>query len=252
MRFNSSKFMFNNIHCSMKNTSLIWGDNDFIEYGLTYNSGMELDGVSWKSKTNTPETITLHIVYEKNGIAQVWTKAKIKEIESWLLTNDFAPFISDDDKNITYYLKAINSVRRFNPKMMGWLEIEFQPMNNCGYMKQVINLKNAARFLNMRNIPALTIVNQSDFDKPSYPVFEIKGLNGKVEFINTSTGVTFDITGNGNIVVDHKMKTIFDSEGNNLIANSNRRWMYFNKGENKLQVVGDCDVSITSYYEVRV
>lgn len=252
MRFNSDKFSFNNIHCKTKKVSLLWGDDTFIEYGLSINNPINYDGLNWKKEDNQPDTIMLHIVFEENDIAQVWTKEKIKDIESWLVTDDFAPFVSDDNTNVTYYLKAANVIRRFEANMKGWLEVEFQPISNYGYINQNITLKNTARFMNMKNIPAMTIVNQSDLNTPNYPVIEITNLSGEVSINNLTTNTNLTVTGSGNITVDNKMKTVLDSGGNNLLKDCNRQWIYLNPGENRIQVVGNCSISFKAQYEVRV
>lgn len=253
MKFNSDKFSFNNIHCSTKNVSLLWGDDAFIEYGLNIDKPIEYDGLNWKAiKDNRPETVKLHIIYEINDVAQVWTKEKIRDIESWLVTDEFAPFISDDDKNVTYYFKVVNIVRKFDSRMLGWLEVEFQPIANSGFVNKRVVLKDAARFMKMRNIPALTIVNESDFNYKNYPILKISNLVGEVTFNNLTTGKALTVKGHGKVTVDNKMKTIFDEEGNNLLSQSNREWLYLNKGVNKIQVIGDCSVELIAQYEVKM
>lgn len=254
MRFNSDKFSLNGIHCSSKQVSLLWGDDDFIEYGLNFNKQMEYDGLSWKTKNNDqPETIKLNIIYEVNNIARIWTKEKIKDIENWLKTDDFIPFISDDDRNITYYFKTVNIVRRLNAGMEGWLEVEFQPMSNSAYINQNITLRNPARFLKMKNIPALTINNEGDSNEPYYPIIKVIGLNGELRLVNNTNNNTFTINGTGNITIDNKIKTVFDDNGSNLIMNSNRKWLSLNKGVNQIQVIGNCEsISFISQYEVSI
>lgn len=252
MKFNSDKFSFNNIHCSSKQVSLLWGDETFIEYGLNINKPLSYDGSNWKEENEKPQTITLHITHEKNNIAEVWSVEKIREIESWLVTEDFVPFVSDDNENIIYYFKVVNIVRKFNQEMKGWLEVEFQPMNNYGYIIQNITLRNVARFLKKKTIPYMSIVNKSDLNKPYYPVIKIDRLDGDLTINNITTGQTFTISGQGDITIDNKMKTVMDSDGNNLINSCNRKWMYLDKGENKIQVVGDCTITFMSQYEVRI
>ena len=48
------------------------------------------------------------------------------------------------------------------------------------------------------------------------------------------------------------MGTITDSEGNNLILNSNRKWIELEKGSNLIAVDGDCDITFKSYFPVMV
>ncbi|MGL4801856.1 MAG: hypothetical protein ACRC18_06295 [Cetobacterium sp.] len=251
MKFNSDKFSFDNTHCSMKNVSLLWGNDMFIQYGLNYKSSLSYDKLNWKSEVDTPDTFTLQVVYEKNNIPLAWTPSKIRDIESWLITDYFAPFISDDNKDVTYYLKVVNITRNFDAVMRGWLEVEFQPMSHYGYITQNITLKNAARFKDMKSPPAMTIVNQSDLNRPYYPVVKIRNLNGEVSISNITTNKTLVVNGQGDITIDNAMKTVIDSEGNNLIGDCNRQWIHFNQGSNKIQVIGDCDITFISKYEVR-
>lgn len=252
MRFNSDKFSFNGIHCSTKEVSLLWGKEMFIDYGLNINYQLKYDGISWELKDEQPETITLHIVHEVDNIPKVWTREKIRDIESWLISEDFLPFVSDDNLNVSYYLKVVNIVRKFNSQMMGWLEVEFQPFKNCGFINKTISLKNAARFLNMKTPPSLTINNESEIEDINYPIIKIKNLNGEVRFNNLTTGKELTVTGNGNIIIDNKMKTIYDENGLSLLTESNRNWLFLSRGINKIQVTGNCDVDFDFKFEVRI
>ena len=49
-----------------------------------------------------------------------------------------------------------------------------------------------------------------------------------------------------------EFKLKFIKFGNNLINSCNRKWIYLDKGENKIQVVGDCTITFMSQYEVRI
>lgn len=253
MRFNSDKFSLNGVHCSEKQVSLLWGDDQFIEYGLTFDKPVEFDGLTWKDKNNEqPDPIKLNIIYDVDNLAKKWTKEKLEDIESWLITDDFVPFVSDDDLDVTYYLKTVNILRRLDANMKGWLEVEFQPISNFGYINQNIIVRNTARFLNMKSIPSLSIINKSNLNKPYYPIIKISNLNGEISIVNQTTDTTFTLEGEGNITIDNKMRTIFDDKGNNLLMSSNRKWIFLEKGVNKIQVMGDCNISFISKYEVRI
>ena len=45
---------------------------------------------------------------------------------------------------------------------------------------------------------------------------------------------------------------ITNENGDNLLQFSNREWLYFVQGNNKIQVLGDCDITFMSQYEVRM
>lgn len=254
MRFNSDKFSFNGIHCDEKDVSLTWGDDKFIKYGLNVKREVSYDGINWISKNDIQtDTINLSIIYEKNNVAQVWDKEKLRDIENWLMTEDFAPFISDDDEETTYYLKTVQIDRMLDPEMRGWLEVEFQPVSSYGYINQSVILRNASRFLNVKNVPSLKIINKSDLKDPYYPIIKITDLNGEITIANTTTNTTFVLVGEGNITIDNKTKTIKGDNGKCFLASSNREWIFFNQGLNNIQVLGDCNnVSFISQYEVRV
>lgn len=254
MRFISDKFSLDGIHCSEKDVSLTWGEDAFINYGLEYKKELDYDGINWtKNADGQPSTIKLNIAYEIDNVAQTWDKEKLRDIENWVMTEDFVPFISDDDEDTTYYLQGVNTVRRMNADMKGWLEVEFQPMSSYGYKNQTVTLRNTSRFLDMKNTPYLRIINLSDLKDPYYPIIKIVGLNGEISIINATTNKTFTLSGSGNIVIDNKTKNIRRDDGKYFLAQSNREWIYFNQGLNNIQVLGDCEsVSFISQYEVRV
>lgn len=254
MRFVSDKFTLDGIHCSEKDVSLAWGEDDFISYGLEFKSNLDFDGLNWFSSTSEkPDTIKLNIVYEIDNIAQVWDEEKIREIENWVLTDDFIPFISEDNEDTIYYFKGIKVVRKMNAQMEGWLEVEFQPLSNFGYKKQISTIRNTEKYLESEIPPSLRVINQSDVKKPYFPVIKIKGLKGRMEIKNVTTDKTLELTSEGNITIDNKMKTIYNDKNEYLLMNSNREWLYLNQGLNIIQAIGVCDsISIISQYEVRV
>ena len=108
--------MFNDI--GVEYTSDISIENDLVEYNPYYtesfseSSDIELNLVIYDS--TTMEAIDIDLV-------------DMEQIMDWLCTENFAPFISDDDRDLIYYFKVIRiqNVLTFNNK--GYLKVTFKP-----------------------------------------------------------------------------------------------------------------------------
>ena len=99
--------MFNDI--GVEYTSDISIENDLVEYNPYYtesfseSSDIELNLLIYDS--TTMEAIDIDLV-------------DMEQIMDWLCTENFAPFISDDDRDLIYYFKVvgIQKVLTFNNK----------------------------------------------------------------------------------------------------------------------------------------
>lgn len=252
MRFNSDKFTWNYTYCDDMEVSLLWGEDEFIEYGLTYEQNNSYDGLTWKEDSDSqPEVMTLHIVHNVDNKAKVWTNEKICEIENWLITDDFKPFISDDNCDIVYYMKVSKIRRRFNYNMQGWLEVDFQPYSNSAYRNEKVIMNGVDADEN--NLIVYNIYNENYNRKDHYPITELRDIETDIEIINMTTNRRFTLTDiSGCAKIDHQNNTILDDEDKNLLTHSNRKWLKLTPGMNKIKVKGVCKCVLYAQFEVRI
>lgn len=235
MFFLSENFTFNGKTNKSMNVELVNFDEDFFyQRGLPYNETInKLDSFSenplYTSIVNdSVDEIVLNLLLVENNRPKVWTTEKIKEIMGWLVTEDFEPFISEDNQDIVYYFKASNIVKYFTPENTGYLEVTFQPYSSYGYIKKEFTTSGS-----------LIINNPSNINNPYKPIIKVTSDVGNISITNSTKKETFtlnDVT--KEIVIDNLYRTVQTLDGENKISNCNRGWISLNKGNNNIEVVG--------------
>ena len=237
MIFYSDKFYYNEIYSQDYNICLVSEETGVLnEYGISFNNESENE-------------ITLSFCYVDHvDQPMVWESEVLENVLEWLITDEYREFISEDDDTVIYFFRGIKYTKRFTSEMKGLLDVTFKVLSPHGYRKSIQTFSSSVGVFN--------IVNPSNLSKPYKPVIEIRNiLDSNISISNTTTNktaLTISNTLNKNIVIDNKMGTITDSEGNNLILNSNRKWIELEKGSNLIAVDGDCDITFKSYFPVMV
>ena len=108
--FVQPNFTFNGVYsldmnvsiCTMQNESLL--NNIGVLYQIDYSTlNSSIDYLPYYGENFTePQYIELNLlIYDHNTMESIdVNEINLEEIYDWLLTDDFAPFISDDDKEI--------------------------------------------------------------------------------------------------------------------------------------------------------
>ena len=160
--------MFNDI--GIEYTSDISIENDLVEYNPYYtesfseSSDIELNLVIYDS--TTMEAIDIDLV-------------DMEQIMDWLCTENFAPFISDDDRDLIYYFKVvgIQKVLTFNNK--GYLKVTFKPYSKYAYRRREYEIE-------VNGNTSIEIFNHS---RTIYcPIIEVTNL-GDTSTINNANDV---------------------------------------------------------------
>lgn len=236
MYFLSENFYFNNISSKSMGIELVSFDNNtFNQIGMTYQESIDKQD----SPSSTPfyinsdnkdtEEIVLNLILvNNNDEAQVWDEMKIEEVYDWLVTEDFAQFISEDNLDKIYYFKVSKIVKQFTHGETGYLEVTFKPYSNYSYIKSTLEGNNT-----------IIVNNLSNVDNNYKPVIELTGT-GEVSIVNTTVGSEpFTITGlEGKVIVDNLFRTVQSEDGKNLLPKCNRKWIQLTKGKNVLTVTG--------------
>ena len=211
-------------------------DSVLNEYGISHN--------------NTDDNeITLSFCYANSfEEAQIWEEEVLETVLEWLITDEYKEFISEDNKNIVYFLKGQGYVKRFTPDMRGIIDVTLKTLSQYGYKyytKKVVNPTTEFKVLNSSNI-----------NKPYKPVIELKNISSEnIQISNLTTNKSpfiINNLSNKDIIIDNTIGTITDIDGNNLIMNSNRKWIELVKGYNSILVEGNCDIIFKAYYPVMV
>ncbi|MGX4624528.1 phage tail domain-containing protein, partial [Clostridioides difficile] len=112
--FVSEHFMFDNISSSEKGVISVTQDSDVLnEYGFIYSEELEIDNTYnnnpyyYSKSDKSTEDIYINLCRVDNMYNPIeWDDYTIEDIYSWLIKKDFKPFVSDDNVELTYYLKV--------------------------------------------------------------------------------------------------------------------------------------------------
>lgn len=247
MQFLSEKFSLNGIESDSMNISLITFDDDVIrDFGNIYKQEMSIDrnlnGSPFYTKNLTDgDDIKLNLLFvEEDGFTPAkWTTDKVSEICNWVVSENFQPFISYDNKNIVYYIKCTNINKKMTNSMTGYLECSFKVFNNSAYYKNNINTE-------VNGTKTIEINNPSKHISSYKPIVKITNKSKKNPTL-TLNGSSLTITGlpvNETIIIDNEMKTVNSPNGDNRLSLCNRKWIHLVEGVNLLEVTGDCRVEI--------
>lgn len=258
--FVSDKFYFDNIHCEEKNVCMLSMDGDIINnYGLNYNEEVVViknDNTSYyysKGK-ESEEDFKIQLYYvDNNYIPLEWNDDKVKDVIEWLVTDNFKPFVSEDNLEIAYYVKATKISKMFTYDKKGYLEVVFKPFSSFGY-------KEFTKSITSTDIAKTEyIYNYSNVERDYRPILEITndGTTSTVISIKntTSNDDAFTITGldaGQKVYVDCLIGTVLDDSGNNLISKCNRKFLKMSDGGTNIEFSGSASIVFKAQFPVRM
>ena len=238
MFFYSDKFYYNNIYSQDVGLSLVSEGSDILnEYGISYVGDKE------------NSEITLTFCYVDNLDQPLpWTAEVLENVLGWLIANEYLEFISEDDSEITYFLKGINYNKRFTHDRKGLLDVTFSVLDSCGYRNYINKVKNPTS--------PFIILNKSNFNKTCKPIIELSNISSQtIKITNLTTkkpSFILNINSSEKITIDNETGMILNDKNENLIMDSNRKWIELVKGENSISVEGKCDIAFKFYCPVMV
>lgn len=200
-------------------------DNDILNnIGIEYSSEIEVEtnlveyNPYFTEKPSSVEEIELNLLLYNPYTFETLSidNYNINEIYEWLVTDDFAPFISDDDREITYYFKVtkLSKVLTFDKK--GYLKVVFQPYSKYCY-------KRKEYILNVRNEETLEIYNES---KLIYkPIIKVTNL-GDETTVNKINDMEITNLQNGEVIIIDNLTKLVQTEDNiNKFSCCNGKWI---------------------------
>lgn len=232
--FYSGNFIYNGKRSDDYYIHLVSENGDVLnEYGINFSD---------------EEEITLTFCYASEyGEAYVWSDEILEFVHEWFITDNFNPFISEDSEDLMYLLRGKSITKRFTPDFKGLIDVTFDVYSNYAYKKQVVNVNNSTK--------PFYVTNLSNVNKEYRPIIELNNIQTDTITISNLTYpsedfILTDIAIGSNVIIDNEIGTITDSNGNNLIMNSNRKWIGLKRGRNRLQITGDCSAKVKSLYPI--
>lgn len=253
--FYSEKFIFDGIENDFKDVVLVTtSNNDILNIvGSSYSETLKkmntnTDNPYYVRESKDAETMTLEfcLVNPKDNSPMVWEQEDLEDIISWLVQDEFKPFISYDNEEIVYYMKATKVSKKFNHEYKGMLVIEYQLYTNYAYKK--FNKKIVSE-----DEAEVKIVNESStLDKYYSPIIEIKCNEDSIVSIKNLTDTdttkelkTVEMKKDDELIIDNLLFTVQDKDGNNkFLSLDERGWIRLLKGNNILKIQGNCQVTI--------
>lgn len=258
--FYSGNFYLNKIYSKDKQICLASTDSDILNtYGIIYSEDISLVKNSKTSsyyinENNDTENIVLQLYYvDENDKLLVWDDEKLQDTYKWLVSEDFLPFISEDNMNLTYYIKAIKIVKKFNYQFKGYLEVTFKPFSSYAYREYIKPVVvNGTRNLYM--------YNYSNVEHDYRPIFEIENLGDESSIIsikNTKINTNaFEISGiqkNQKVFIDMLTGVVQDIEtGENLMSNCNRKWFKMSESGCDVELKGNFKMVLKAQFPILV
>ncbi|CZR95564.1 hypothetical protein CDFC105_70053 [Clostridioides difficile] len=257
--FISEKFILNKRTSDSMGVILITESNNdiFNDYGFMYSETIEKvksyndNPTFFKGEKDTSEIVLKICLVDVNYVPRKWSDYDIEEICAWIKTDDFVEFISEDNVELIYYVKATKIAKKFTDNLEGYLEVTFQPFTNFAYksdVKTIIIKENIER--------KIIINNKSNVQDDYMPIIELINLGDEstINIIkNTSTKEQFEIAGiekNEKVTIDNLYCTVINSKNENRFEKCNRNWLRLKAGENELKIVGNCKLTIKSKYPI--
>lgn len=257
--FLDDKFLFDNISSESMNIKLVTlGDDDILnEYGLPYEEAIKSDNTfnknpCYSEDETTIEPITLQFcLCSEHGEAYEWDDYTLENICNWFWQREFKPFISFDNIEEIYYLKARKITKKYTKDKKGVLEIEFQPYTNYAY-------RNFQKSITVKDTREIKLNNVSNVDEEYAPVIDVECLKeGDITIRNYTISDNEEdslvITGlklNEKITIDNLYYTVLNDNGENRFNIVNRKWIRLRRGVNILKFTGNCKVSIKCKYPI--
>jgi len=247
--FISKDFTLNGISNEDKDVILVTFDSEVLNsVGVPFSRSISAnDGYSnlnpgFKKEENSPDDVTLNLMYvDSKNIPLVWTENKILEIKKWIISDDFIPFISEDNPNYINYLMCTKIENKMTPNKIGVLECTFKPLSHFKYKQHSVKMNTSTN-------PTGLIENPSIY---SYkPIVKIKNL-GNESTINKIN--LFEIKGlakNETVIIDNLMTTVLTSDDINKFSLCNREWLELIPGDNNISISGNCEVEILCEFPI--
>lgn len=223
--FVQENFTFNGIYSKDMNVAIATFDTDlFSDIGIEYTSDISIENglvrynPYYVENFSEPRDIELNLVmYNPITMEAIDVGSMdMERITDWLCTENFAPFISDDDKSLIYYFKVVNlqKVLTFNNK--GYLRVTFKPYSRYAYKREVYDI-------NVIGGSVIEILNCSR--EMYYPLIEVTNL-GDVSTVNKINNMEIiELEQYEKVIIDNLVKIVQTEDKVNKFNCCNRKWI---------------------------
>ena len=239
--FSSENFYINGIPNTQLNLYLVSFDSQVLnETGSVYSKSVDVDTTNVfnpiisTSSDDTNEVTLNFALADSNKKAMVWTDNLINEIIELITQEPVIEFISEDFPTNIFYFICTKIIKKFNYLKQGVLEITFKLASMYSYVRQT--------FSTTCTETAKLSINNIGVGKYK-PIIKLTN-NGDATTINVIDNI--EITGlenNESIIIDNMMLLVYHN-GVNKYDKTNGAWLSLEKGNNTINISGNCTVEI--------
>lgn len=223
--FINPNFTFNGIYSKDMNVSIVTFDGGlFNDIGVEYVSDMSVENATvdfnpyYTESFSEPKDMELNLVIYNPLTMEALdiNSVNMEEITDWLCTENFAPFISDDNKDLIYYFKVINLQKVLTFGGKGYLRAVFKPYSKYAYKREIYDM-------NINGGSLIEIYNCSK--EIYYPKIEITNL-GDTSTVNKINNMEIiNLEKNEKIIIDNLVKLVQTEDYVNKFNCCNRKWI---------------------------
>jgi len=173
-----------------------------------------------------------------------WTRELYNEVVSWLVHDEFKEFYSGDDPHKMYYAICKDYLSWEGLNDYGAIPFSFTTNANHAWTipERMVVKNSGTKFID--------IENKSVFNTNFYPLIAIKKNTSKgnvsiTNYTNNKFALELkNISENEIIVIDNEYRVIYakDNPRNVYGQSFNKNWFYLVKGNNHIEIKGDCEV----------
>ncbi len=173
-----------------------------------------------------------------------WTRELYNEVVSWLVHDEFKEFYSGDDPHKMYYAICKDYLSWEGLNDYGAIPFSFTTNANHAWTipERMVVKNSGTKFID--------IENKSVFNTNFYPLIAIKKNTSKgnvsiTNYTNNKFALELkNISENEIIVIDNEYRIIYakDNPRNVYGQSFNKNWFYLVKGNNHIEIKGDCEV----------
>ena len=174
-----------------------------------------------------------------------WTRELYNEVVSWLVHDEFKEFYSGDDPHKMYYAICKDYLSWEGLNDYGAIPFSFTTNANHSWTipERMVVKNSGTKFID--------IENKSVFNTNFYPLITIKKNKSKgnvsiTNYTNNKFALELkNISENEIIVIDNEYRIIYakDNPRNVYGQSFNKNWFYLVKGNNHIEIKGDCEIT---------
>lgn len=203
---------------------------------------------NYKGVKYTTPTLDISLTKVRNGNPTPFNSQELFDINQWLMgSNEYLPFVSDDNKDVIYYVMFTKGSKYENGLREGYLNLTMKL--NCGSAFSTISHHQ----YRVQESKVVEIYNKSNVDKYIYPdiEFQLLGDSQNITITNLTLGEEMSFTNlpkESHIMCYNdglKSLVCMNDKEYNVRPQFNKKWLRLMYGKNLIRIDSECKIDIS-------